>query len=193
MRSRKISGGENATSGITYQNQNQNQYQPANTYSKVYDGAASYGKFIAILSLIFSCLFTIVLVSIGVYLLITPDVHSESVQGKIVTPNCNFSMGSTKQLTCGPTVTFTIKGKEYTKTYGQTNVTSSYSQGQSITILYDPKNPDDSIIKSAVSRTGWGWILIGIGSVVFLIGIVGYYLTMRYKFLAAAQGVSSVF
>lgn len=167
----------------------------------MYNGAAAYGTFTALINLIFSVFITIIMISIGIFLLINPGKHSESTQGIIITSNCSSktvksnkggTLTQTTQNNCSPNVKYTVNGKEYDKTYESMSVFTFYSSGQNVTILYNPENPEDSVIKTFFNRKTIAWILIGLSILILVGSAINYYIVKTYKFAAAGEGVANV-
>lgn len=158
----------------------------------VYDGAAQVGLFMGYVNLIVSIIISIILISIGIYLIITTSPRTEIVTGQVINNNCNYATnkGYISQEICIPVIKFVVNNVSYSKTIDVMN--KHYSIGQPVDILYNPKNPYDCTIKTIFTRGTTGSILIGIAVIILLIGIIHFYITRKYKFAAAANGVGAV-
>jgi len=89
--------------------------------------------------------------------------------------------------TCTSVATYTVSGHQYTF--------NGYTTGNPVpqmnTVSYDPANPGDA-------EQGKPSVVFGIGLIVgaillILCGCIGYWLTMTYKPIAAAEGAETVF
>ena len=80
-----------------------------------------------------------------------------------------------------------MSGKQYTlKEYSTGNPVP-----QTNTVNYDPANPGDAEQSKAPLGIGIGLIVIGI--LMVLCGYIGYWLTMKYKPIAALEGAETVY
>lgn len=157
-----------------------------------YNGAAQVGVFMGYVSLIISIIIGIILISIGVYLIFTKSSRTETAFGTVVNNECNYAAtrGEISQEICMPVIKFVVNNVTYTKSIDLT--TNKYYTGQTIDILYNPSNPYDCTIKTIFTRHTTGSLLLGIAAIILLIGIVHFYITRKYKFVAAASGIGTI-
>lgn len=163
----------------------------------IYEGAASYGRFMSTLGLILSIIIGIVLIYFGVKFELSPNVYTESTMAQITKAQCNQSIDKDNNVnyTCTLNITYTTKATPTTP--AQTlnrmiSVTSRtiYQTGGVIQVQYNPDNPQD-VRSSSLSKHQTGWILIGIAIFIIIGAIIWYYIAHRYKFAAAAGGFDS--
>lgn len=98
---------------------------------------------------------------------------SVSTTGQIV--SCSYSSGDADMIaastnSCQPTITFTTRsGQEITFTSSVSS--SSYSEGDSITVDYHPEHPADARIGDFISLWLFPLIFGGLGSIFLIIGL----------------------
>lgn len=160
----------------------------------VYDGAATFGRFMATLWLIVGNVLAIVLLGFGIYLLASKGTYSQS------------TMATIREATCEQVVTKTDKGQtvldncvlklEYIagdKTIEKLHPTQGriYTAGQTLAIRYNPAHPED--FTTGHGRGLLGGILLGIGLFFLIASWIYWWIVSTYKFAAAAQGVGSAY
>jgi len=159
----------------------------------LYSGAASYGRFTSLLGLIFLSLFGIGFLCAAIYFWTTPPTHSEEVEGTITKSTCQSSLrstqsgGSSSKTSCSTTVQYQVDETLYTTSL---YIEKAVSEGDTITLVYNPNKPQDVQLKG-MSQVLIGFILFGVAFILIGIGVLNYYMARRYKFAAAATGVSS--
>ena len=67
-----------------------------------------------------------------------------------------------------PTVSYTVASTEYTKKYKKAYVAGTYTIGQTVEIVYNPKNPSEINTKGTSNKADIVMLCIGV-----VIGIVG--------------------
>jgi len=167
----------------------------------IYSGAAAYGQFNAFIGLIFGFIIGVILISIGTYLIVTNKGHYQSVNGVILNdpspPSC--TAGSTTPNTppsysCDIWVQYVINNQTEKKRLMSTNNNSPLVAGNSVTLYYDPSNPNDTLTTNNptdLKILAWGFIVFGI---ILMIGsVISFYVTRKYKFAAAAQGIAGAY
>lgn len=169
----------------------------------VYSDVASFGRFYAIIGAIFITLLCIGMFIGGIYLLTRPK--DTTVPGKI---SKILSAGKEVQFeSCTPSgernyrcsglyTTYTVDGKEYVS--GELTMDSpnaSISVGDTVNVNYDKTQPAavKSIDENKISTRTIGWILIGLAVLMLFGAWLQVYLTQRYKFFGAAEGVAGAF
>jgi len=191
MKTRSVikKGGEWAR---TYANGSSNSKPPqnkGNSYNnlgnQIYDGAASFGRFMSIVSLVIGSIIAIVLLVIGFYLLFTKTKYTGETDGKVTSVNCSTQAG--KGSSCSAVVEYTVKNITYKTTL---NTSGSLYEGQIFKMVYIPEEPAKAQVKG-ISRKVIGGILIGVAVFVFGLAFLHYYIVNRFKFAAAASGVGT--
>lgn len=165
--------------------------QSESTGDKIYSGIAEFGKIKAGMSLVFSVIFGIILLGVGIYLLRKKDIYTKESVGRIIKAACSTVSGqSTTQYNCNLTIEFTVG----TTTYTVDNLTitsgKQYIPGNSITVYYNPENPNEASLSKWSKWWGYG-LIIG-GFFVILYGAINFWLTTKYKGYAAFEGASNV-
>lgn len=88
---------------------------------------------------------------------------------------------SSNSRSCSPVTNYTVDGQEYTAYSSHYRSPCAWSVGQTVEVLYDPANPQDSRVKdSGVGFTAALFPLIGLG-------IVGFGVTLGVRDLRARR------
>lgn len=165
--------------------------------SSIYEGAATWGSIVIGFESIVSLIVALLMFVGGVYLMrqkgnitaqtnatISDDVdcHSKKRKGRVVS---GFNCGTVE-------VEYEIDGESYTQVVPITDSSKRLNKGDSVTIYYDPTNPNDIAVSKDDPQTT-GKILIVFSLVIALMTVLNLWLARRYKFVRAASGVGSVF
>ena len=161
-----------------------------NLGEQVIDGAAAFGRFMALVSLIIGGVISLVLFCIGLYLLLSKGKYTEVIEGTVTKSECKSytnttGKNTTQGVTCALEVQYVIGNNKYTLPLTTSN---TYQVNQKIQLVYNPADPRDAKEK-VLSRAIWGWILIGIAVFIILAASLHYYLVNRFKVAAAAAGI----
>jgi len=151
---------------------------------QLYSGAAEVGKIRTTIGLIIA-------VIIGISFLLKKNVYTFKVSALIDSANC-VQIASTRY-TCDLKISYTYKGDRYPiePAFFSINTSSNfpYAKGDLVDVFIDPNNPSDHSLESLQIDRIAGWLCVG-----FAVGIIGIaylmrWLSQRYKFFAAAQGI----
>lgn len=119
--------------------------------------------------------------SIIVILLLTSRIlggnqtfYSRSVSGRIIYTNCLYVSTFEEDPHCSIEVQYDVNQTTYTKTFS-VHTSDQHTNGQSITIYYNPGNPQRSVLKQDTR----GMPLIYLAILTFLVGMVYFYYPMR--------------
>jgi hypothetical protein len=153
---------------------------------EVYTGASEFGKINAVIGLIFAIIICTGLIIGGIYLIRERDKITSEVTGTVLNANC--LPVANNQYSCSFDVKYNVNNKEYTRRFKRTG--DPIQNSDNIEVSFDPENPDNSYI-DYMSKKLTGEILLGIGIFVLVASIISTFLTFRYKFFAAAQGVAA--
>jgi hypothetical protein len=151
----------------------------SNVVGQIYSGAADLGRVYAIIGVVIGTLIGIAMIVGGSYVLYKKDPFTASVTGKVVSRSCFAS-------NCSIGVTYNVNGIAYNAGF-TVAIQDPYVVGSSITVWYDPSNPNSSEVQRLPHDVlGWGLIVGG----VVIIALVWFtlFLSRRYKFFAAAEG-----
>jgi hypothetical protein len=154
----------------------------------IYEDAASIGRFRAWIGLAIAGFIGLILFGYGVKKLYSGNKYTASVKGES-NGGCGPEPTSSPTSKTSPTspiyncpFMYSVNNQVYYKTFQSS---TPYSAHQIETVYYDPSNPSDSSLTGDIS----GWYFI-IGAVVIVaIAYFVLWLSQRYKFFAAAEGV----
>jgi hypothetical protein len=192
---KRMRGGLSAANGNVVNGQgNQGNGRDTNSVlSEVYDGAATFGQFMALLALIVGSIVSSILLLVSLYLLTrTSNYKSTSATVVSVTSCSNVSSSSYEKnqesIQCQVAFKYTVDSKEYTNTI----TTGPQNVGSTVTLRYDVKNPNN-VTNNLISKDILGWILFGFAILIIAGVSLNYYIAQRFKFAAAGNGVTSLF
>ncbi len=159
----------------------------------LYDDAASLGRFKALIILVLGGIISIILLLVGIYkLLFSQNVYTMTTNAKITqVTDCMKTQSpmdkNTWQYDCSTSIEYTVDNKKYQNTI---NLSRTYRMeiGNVMPIYYNPVNPSDIITELPQS----GGVLIGLSILVMASAYLAYWLSIRFKFFAAAQGTSFI-
>ena len=106
------------------------------------------------------------------------DKHTASASAVVASTTCTSNA-------CTGTGTYTVSGQTYTLP-----VTTGVPAPANVTVMYDPAKPSDAEQNKQTPEMGYA--LICGGFLLVLCAILGYWLTMTYKPVAALGGVSAI-
>jgi hypothetical protein len=162
-----------------------------NVIGEAYDGAALYGRFMALVSLVIGNIIAVVLIGVSIYLLVSKGKYTEVTTGTIQEATCNQTfVRNGVSTSCILKIQIEVNGKTYDVSHS-TSGSKQYFKGNTIKVRYDPSNPQDSSIEP--SRALVGWILLGVGAFIIIAVWIYWWIVSTFKFAAAAQGVSSAY
>lgn len=153
----------------------------------VYNGAAAYGMFMALIGLIFGSVIAIIFIIVGVIFLKKTNIYTEKTKGVIREISCE-PRGKTVE--CIANVEYIHQNKKYSNTFTLSG--RYWNLNDVMDVKYNPDDPSDSSINMLGNKT-IGGIFLGIGIFTFLCSWLSYYVTRRFKFAAAASGVGSAY
>lgn len=172
----------------------------------IYEGSATFGRFMAWISLIISVIIGGVLIGLGIRMLLKKKQWTNKVTGNVVNAICNTSnvtnctggkdsTCTTEPMTsCDLNIEYTVGQEEYVSRLLMEEKTNLHKRvGEKVEVFYKDSDP------SIISRDGdgskklVGWILVGFGIGVIIIASISFYVVQKFKFAAAASGVGSAF
>lgn len=146
----------------------------------IYEDAAAIGRFRAWVGLIVACVIGFILFIAGIVQLYSSKTK-DTVSGTIKTVSCTLT---NKTYECNAMITYMVNGNGYNTNVVLTSKTP-YVEGQTITIYVNLADPNDVSAISDIS----GWYFITGAVFVVLIGYAMLWISQKYKFFAAAEGV----
>lgn len=158
-----------------------------NVANNVYDGAATFGRFMALISLIITCIIGTILIVIGVVLLFKKNKYTAVATGKITMAQCNTANNVTS---CSISADYTANDKTYKITSPVNG--KYYNLDDNIDIYYDPNEPGASLARKPFSFMWIGIIMIIVALLMIGGAALYYYIVTRFKFAAAANGVGNI-
>jgi hypothetical protein len=159
----------------------------------IYSGAAEYGKFNALIGIIFGTILAIILIIIGTKLLVYHEEPIQTVEGIVTNqPRCETEEDKDTKETyskCYIEIDYNINQQKYIYR-GYTKEPRQYKNGDKIILYYKPSSPGDAKLTKDWSEHLIGGILLGTG--LFIVGSswLWFYITNKYKFAAAAGGIA---
>lgn len=161
----------------------------------VYTGAASFGRFSAIISGVIGTLIALIIGGFGVYIIVESSRRTKSVTGTVTESTCENTTPDKKEgKTCEITVEYTSgqPSKMCMRNFAVPDEVI-YEKGKKVTVYYDPSNAcGTGSLESRSTDNILGIMLIGVAIVFIVIVWLIVYLTQEYKFFAAAEGVGTV-
>lgn len=134
------------------------------------------------LSFWFSVFLLVIAIWIGASLFFS-NHHSASTDARlsdvkctsyVVNQNQGMSQYSTTKYECTAKQTYTVNGTTYIQTLNESNLSSPHTDGETMTVNYDPDHPTDT----GISRNTEGLV---IGIVVVVLAFVAWMSYLRYQ------------
>nr|QBK92162.1 MAG: protein of unknown function DUF3592 [Pithovirus LCPAC304] len=158
----------------------------------LYSGASDFGKFSAIVSGVIGTLFALIFVGFGIYLIVEALRRTKTTQGKITLTKCPKTTDQNR--VCDITVSYTSDQPSKMCT-AQFTVEDEpkFAKGKEVTVFLDPSEPCVSgSLESQKQDSILGIVLLAGGLLFICILWLIVYLTYKYKFFAASEGVGTV-
>ena len=154
---------------------------------QIYDSTADFGVFMALLGLIGASITGFIMICIALYLIFNNGTHSKQTGANVVYSKCDIYKNSKNKThkDCNTTVKYNINNEEYENIISTNKL---FAKNSTVQIVYDPKNPNDSRIKTGMRRT-LAYILIVLAVIIVVAAVIRYYIVKTYKVAAAATGV----
>jgi len=169
--------------------------QPKGLGDQLYNDAASLGKLRALIGLIAGVVIAIIMIIIGIAQLISASSkkHTMPVVATVTQlTGCQSLTPSNPSYECTFALSYTVNGVAYNVSSFSSTSKKMMAVGQTITVYYDPANPNDISNESRDYEKKFGWGLIGVAILIIGIAYFLWWLTNNYTFFAAAQGVGTV-
>jgi len=161
--------------------------------SEIYSGAAEFGRIRAIMGVIFGTIIGIACIIGGIVLIrkkvmlnatITGTVSSDPACRKYTDKNSNFMYDCS-----GIYVKYTLNNTLYTLKNTRINSGINYKNGDKIKVYYQSNKPSNASLLSDNTHIA-GWIILVVGLLILAGSWFWFIMAMRYKFVAAAEGVA---
>lgn len=153
--------------------------------SKIYEGSAAYGRFIAIFTAIIATMVAIFMIVSGYKFNMSVNKRSYNASAKVISKNCS------EKTLC----TYTVR---YIDTMGQNVENVSFVNNEkielnsNINISYDPNNKTDIILETENTKSS-GYSLMAFALIILLFAWGWVWVTRKYEFAASTTGISSAF
>ena len=162
----------------------------SNIGKSIYQGSASYGRFMAIVSAVIATILSIILIIFGFKYNSSVSDYSQTASATIVGKSCSPN-SKNNQGSCTYTVTYTDNNGQKIENVTFSTQTDMPLQSQ-IIISYSPSNKKEIRLTSDNTKgIGYGMIFVGFLIILFAWGWV--WITRKYEFAASASGFSSAF
>lgn len=155
-----------------------------------YTGSATIGRATALFSAIGGTFVVGFIIAIAAYLLFKKQLYDKKVEGIIDGVTCTQIPGKQTSYKCSLNITYNVNFEFYNKKFAITSLVD-YQDKKTITVYYNSHDPNDSSISEDKSKLYGGILLFFMIMMLFFIW-GSFFLTWRYKPLAAASGVGSV-
>jgi hypothetical protein len=157
---------------------------------EIYSGAAEVGQIRTTIGLIIGSIIGIFFIAVGIYLeFFNKNKHTKDILATVTDANCtSVATRNSVDINCALNIKYTVNDKEY-KGFVNTNDTT-HIKDSTVTVYIDPENPSDVSMQSLKSDKNMGIFGIIFGLVAIGISVFSWWLSRKYKFFAAAQGVS---
>lgn len=155
-----------------------------------YDATATFGRVVAFFKMLTGIFFGVIFMVIGIWLIKTKPVYTQSVTTKVTQPKCNTvtttdSKGhSTTQTQCNVVLEYNVNGKDFKTPF---TLNGAYAENQMVEMQYNPDNPSDIRSPTPQNKTIGIW-LIFIGLAIMIGTTIWFILTLKYKIVAAGTG-----
>lgn len=157
--------------------------------SDIYSGLSSIGRVESILSAVIVVAIAIIFIAIGVSLIRTP--YTAVTMATIQSVQCSASSPNDSASSCELAITYVVNGVTYNNhVQALSDTPSEYATGKSVSIRYDPANPENAMV--GVNEHTMGYIMIGIAVLISIVAIANAYLTTQSKAYAAVSGAGDV-
>lgn len=165
---------------------------------ELYSGSAGFGRIMSIIRAIVGTLIGIGFIIGGVMLIRHQKKRTASVTGQVENEandpiTCNYDDHT---YDCSNIkASWVVNGKTYNNksdpfSWSGTQSMSNKTKGASLTIYYDPDDPNNASL-SDVPEHLLGWVLLVLGIIMIIGGWIWVLVTRRSKGAAAATGVAS--
>lgn len=166
---------------------------------EIYSGAASFGKFRAIIGVIFGTIIGLGIITGGIFALIHKTKLTGETTGifvdnqnppKPILPNCSSSTNQDNNISynCHFNVQYQVGSTTYTKVF-DTSSNINYQYQTDIVVYYDPDYPDNASLSKDDYHTV-GYVLICSGIFLLIVSWITVWVVYHYKFAAAASGAA---
>jgi hypothetical protein len=157
---------------------------------RLYNDAASLGRLRALIGLVVGSIIAVVIFMVGVSKMMSTNKHSAGIQAKITQlTGCSNTSPKTPVYQCTVALTYIVNGVTYNVPSFKASSAAPLVVNDPIMIYYDPANPTDISSDSLDGDKKLGMILMGVAFLIVGMAYFFWWLSKRYAFFAAAEGV----
>lgn len=169
-----------------------------NIGNTIYSGVSTVGRTWALVVAIIVTFISTIFIILGIVLLVKKSKYKNKITGTIIdnvkcipTYHDNNGVQSTTFNCLNINVEYYIDNKKY---INKINISSNneHKKNGKIEFYYNPDDPND-INYLSDSYKSLGIILLTIFIIILLIVWINYWLTKKYKFLAATEGITDIY
>jgi len=164
---------------------------------EIYSDASSFGKIWSLIGAVIGTIIGLGLFIFGLVFFFRKKTNRDEVLASVSSINgggterCEKISDNPVNYSCLLTFNYNYKGNAYNLDYNY-NGANIYYKGQKTNIYVNVNHPTDILLgKEAPSWTGLIFAIVGI--IIIAGGWFWYWMSRRYKFLAAAQGVGGAY
>jgi hypothetical protein len=160
---------------------------------EIYSGAASFGEIKTLIGAVIGTIISVIMIGFGISLCLKKQPTYDSVDATIQKVTCDTVQDGQNKTTrnCNINVSYTYNGKNQNK-FIQYTGNQVYTETQQVTV-YINRDDDSQIYLSKPNLRTVGFVLLFIGLFILGVSWFVYWLSKRYKFFAAAEGVSGAY
>lgn len=160
---------------------------------ELYTGAADFGRIRATIGVIIGTFISIIAIIGGIYLISKQTKFNKNVMGTISnSPSCiPYIENKNTMYNCyNLNVYYKVNNTEY-KIDNQSinNIDHEYKENDEIIVYYNENDPNSTSLTSDNTHI-IGWISIVVGLFILISYWLWFYFSMKYKFIAASQGLA---
>ena len=155
-----------------------------NTSSEIYKDTADLGRIYSVFGLVIGTIVALIFIGIGIAIL-----RSKKPRTQLIKSTVTAILPCLQNTMCSVNISYEYGGKTYTyNNFNVSNTNRLYSVGSNIDIYINPDDPSDVLNTSPESLNTLGWILIGVGILVFLGSFASWWLAKKSNIYAATEG-----
>lgn len=153
--------------------------------SALTSGLATFGAVDTYIRSACAVIIGIIMILIGAMIRKNPDKHTQQTTGVAHDVNCHTNKNNT---TCDATVDYTVDNKKYTFTG---TYTGNVTNGQTVSLFYDPKNSQDAVVQPIPQVLGILLIVFGIIVIIVAIGFAYFFSKLGQQGQAVVGGLEA--
>lgn len=153
--------------------------------SALTSGLATFGAVDTYMRSVCAVIVGIIMVVIGAMIRKNPDKHTQQTTGVTHDVNCYMHNNKTR---CQAQIDYTVDNKKYTFTG---SYSEAISNGQTVSLFYDPKNPQDAVVQPIPQVLGILLIVFGLIVIIAAIGFAYFFSKLGQQGQAVVGGLEA--